>query len=66
MEVKHFHTTLECSAELRSWITLNEMDPYQKDSLRFLGTFVDDDYTGVYVVFGDYPRRYCVQINNLK
>ena len=66
MKVKHFHTTLKCSAELRSRITLDDMDDHQKGSLRFLGTFVDDDYTGVYSVFGDYPKRYCVQINNIK
>ena len=64
MNIKHFHDTMSCSAEVVDWVKLNQINDKAEDFLLYLGNHTDDDSASVWALFGDFPKRYCVLINN--
>ena len=63
MNIKHFHDTMSCGAEVVDWVKLNQINDKAGDFLQYLGNYMDDDSTSVWALFGDFPKRYCVLIN---
>jgi hypothetical protein len=65
MTIKHFHDTeISCSAELVDWAKLNQLNDKAANFFEYLGNYMDDDSTSVYALFGDFPKRYCVKIDD--